>query len=183
MDRDEIEEAFAALRGTIDNRESFTDEEREKYHKALDVIEEAMPEDGEYDPRSDAPRAFTNTEKMIQLLAAFAPMAAEVIKVSESVSARLAERQMDLIERLTERLAVLPASSSEVYTVTLTSSGPNKINVIKAVRESTGAGLAEAKRIVEATPQTIKETSDRVLAEKIAERLRDAGASAIVDRR
>ena len=55
--------------------------------------------------------------------------------------------------------AEAPAAAEEQteFTTTLTEVGPNKINVIKAVRELTGLGLKEAKDVVEAAPKAIKE--------------------------
>ncbi|MBV9154886.1 MAG: 50S ribosomal protein L7/L12, partial [Acidobacteriaceae bacterium] len=50
-----------------------------------------------------------------------------------------------------------PAEEKTEFTVTLTSVGANKINVIKAVREVTNLGLKEAKDLVDGAPKTVKE--------------------------
>ncbi len=67
------------------------------------------------------------------------------------------------------------AGPSEV-TVTLTACGPNKLNVIKLVREITGLGLKEAKDLVDGAPKAIKEKIDPEEANAIAEKLKAEGA-------
>jgi large subunit ribosomal protein L7/L12 len=64
------------------------------------------------------------------------------------------------------------------FTVTLTTVGDSKINVIKAVREITGLGLKEAKDLVDASPKAVKENVNKEEAESIAQKLKDAGATA-----
>jgi large subunit ribosomal protein L7/L12 len=64
------------------------------------------------------------------------------------------------------------------FTVTLTAVGDSKINVIKAVREITGLGLKEAKDLVDASPKAVKENVNKEEAESIAQKLKDAGATA-----
>ena len=56
--------------------------------------------------------------------------------------------------------------------------GPNKVSVIKAVREITGLGLKEAKDLVDAAPKPIKEGVDKAAAEDAKKKLEDAGAKA-----
>src|SRR5204863_1772254 len=53
--------------------------------------------------------------------------------------------------------------------------GPNKINVIKVVREITGLGLKEAKAVVDEAPSPIKEAVSKEEAEKIAEKMAEVG--------
>ena len=62
------------------------------------------------------------------------------------------------------------------FTATLTEIGPNKIPVIKVVRELTGLGLKEAKDLVDATPKAVKEGVARDEAEKIKASLEEQGA-------
>ncbi len=59
---------------------------------------------------------------------------------------------------------------------TLTEIGPNKIPVIKVVRELTGLGLKEAKDLVDATPKAVKEGVARDEADKIKAALEEVGA-------
>ena len=70
-----------------------------------------------------------------------------------------------------------PAAEEQTeFTATLTEIGPNKIPVIKVVRELTGLGLKEAKDLVDATPKAVKEGITRDEAEKIKAALEEQGA-------
>ena len=62
------------------------------------------------------------------------------------------------------------------FTATLTEIGPNKIPVIKVVRELTGLGLKEAKDLVDAAPKPVKEGVTKDEAEKIKAALEEQGA-------
>ncbi|MFL5758061.1 MAG: 50S ribosomal protein L7/L12 [Chloroflexota bacterium] len=62
------------------------------------------------------------------------------------------------------------------FTAVLTEIGPNKIPVIKVVRELTGLGLKEAKDLVDAAPKPVKEAVARDEAEKIKTALEEQGA-------
>ena len=62
------------------------------------------------------------------------------------------------------------------FTATLTEIGPNKIPVIKVVRELTGLGLKEAKDLVDATPKAVKEGIAKDEADKIKAALEEQGA-------
>ena len=64
------------------------------------------------------------------------------------------------------------------FNVMLVDFGANKINVIKAVREITGLGLAEAKALVEGAPKAVKEGANKADAEAILKKLTEAGAKA-----
>lgn len=66
------------------------------------------------------------------------------------------------------------------FTVTLNSFGENKVNVIKAVREVTTLGLKEAKDLVEAAPQAIREGISKDEAEEVKTKVEAAGASVSV---
>ena len=61
------------------------------------------------------------------------------------------------------------------FTATLTEIGPNKIPVIKVVRELTGLGLKEAKDLVDAAPKAVKEGVARDEAEKIKAAIEEQG--------
>ncbi|MCS5657176.1 MAG: 50S ribosomal protein L7/L12 [Dehalococcoidia bacterium] len=62
------------------------------------------------------------------------------------------------------------------FQVTIKEIGPNKINVIKAVREVTSLGLREAKELVEAAPTAVKEGVVKDEADTIKSKLEEAGA-------
>ncbi len=66
------------------------------------------------------------------------------------------------------------------FDVNLQDIGPNKINVIKAVREITSLGLREAKELVESAPARVKESVAKDEAESIKAKLEEAGAVAEV---
>jgi len=66
------------------------------------------------------------------------------------------------------------------FEVTLQEIGPNKINVIKAVREITSLGLREAKELVESAPARIKEGVAKDEANDVKGKLEEAGATADV---
>ncbi len=72
--------------------------------------------------------------------------------------------------------AVLAEEQTE-FDAILTEVGPNKILVIKAVRELTGLGLKEAKDLVDAAPKAVKEGVTKEEAEQVKEKLAEAGAS------
>jgi len=69
-----------------------------------------------------------------------------------------------------------PAEEKTEFTVILKEIGPNKINVIKAVRELTNLGLKEAKDLVEAAPKPVKEGVSKAEAEAAKKKLEEAGA-------
>ena len=72
--------------------------------------------------------------------------------------------------------AVAAVEEQTEFTATLTEIGPNKIQVIKVVRELTGLGLKEAKDLVDAAPKPVKEGVARDEAEKIKAALEEQGA-------
>ena len=76
-----------------------------------------------------------------------------------------------------------PAADGEEqsdFKVNLQEIGPNKVNVIKAVREVTTLGLKEAKDLVESAPTDVKEGVSKEEAEEIKTKLEAAGAQAQV---
>ena len=76
-------------------------------------------------------------------------------------------------------MAGAPAAEAEEKTefdAVLTSFGDNKIKVIKAVREITSLGLADAKKLVEEAPKVIKEGISKEEAEEMKKKLEEAGA-------
>ncbi len=69
------------------------------------------------------------------------------------------------------------AEEQSEFEVNLKEIGPNKINVIKAVREVTSLGLREAKELVESAPAAIKEGVAKDEADQIKSKLEEAGAA------
>ncbi|MCF0245867.1 MAG: 50S ribosomal protein L7/L12 [Ileibacterium sp.] len=96
----------------------------------------------------------------------------------------------DLVKAIEDKFGVVaaaavaaPAAAEAVdagpaeVTVTLTDVGGTKVAVIKAVREITGLGLVDAKKLVDATPAVIKENIAPEEANEIKEKLMGAGAT------
>ncbi len=68
------------------------------------------------------------------------------------------------------------AEEKTEFDVELTEVGPNKVKVIKVVREATGLGLKEAKDLVEGAPKIVKEQADKATADDIKAKLEVEGA-------
>lgn len=74
-------------------------------------------------------------------------------------------------------VAAAPAEEEQTeFEVTLKEIGPNKVNVIKAVREVTTLGLREAKELVESAPARVKEGVGKGEAQNVKTKLEAAGA-------
>ncbi|MBQ4155502.1 MAG: 50S ribosomal protein L7/L12, partial [Clostridia bacterium] len=69
------------------------------------------------------------------------------------------------------------ADEKTEFDVVLASAGAQKIAVIKAVREATGLGLAEAKALVDGAPKAVKEGISKDDAEALKAKLEEAGAT------
>ena len=90
----------------------------------------------------------------------------------------------DLVSAIEEKFGVVaaaavaaPAAGPSEVTVTLADVGATKVAVIKAVREITGLGLVDAKKLVDGVPAAIKENVSPEEAESIKEKLVAAGAT------
>ena len=67
--------------------------------------------------------------------------------------------------------------AKSAYNIMLTSAGEKKIDVIKAVREVSGLGLAESKAVVDSAPKMVKENVPAEEAEEAKKKLEEAGAT------
>ena len=74
--------------------------------------------------------------------------------------------------------AAAAAEEKTEFTVNLTATGANKVNVIKVVRAVTGLGLKEAKDLVDGAPKPVKEGVSKADADSILKQLIEAGATA-----
>ena len=104
---------------------------------------------------------------------------AELVKMLEDEFGVSAAAPMVMAAGPVAGVQAVTASDAEEKTefdVVLKEIGPNKINVIKGVREVTTLGLKEAKDLVEGAPQTVKEGISKDDAEQIKSKLEDAGA-------
>ena len=116
---------------------------------------------------------------------------ADIQKMIEEVKGMTVLELNELVKALEEEFGVSAAAPVAVaaagpaeeegpstVNVVLKEVGPNKIAVIKVVRELTGLGLKEAKDLVDTAPQTVKENMPKEDAEKLVDALKAAGALA-----
>jgi len=118
-------------------------------------------------------------------------MAVSKDDILETIANMSVMEVVDLIEAMEEKFGVSAAAAvaaapvaaaaeaaveKDEFDVVMTSFGENKVAVIKAVRGITGAGLKEAKEMVESAPATIKEAASKSEAEEIKKQLEEAGA-------
>ena len=68
------------------------------------------------------------------------------------------------------------AEDKTEFDIELTEVGPNKVKVIKVVREATGLGLKEAKDLVDSAPKVLKEAASKEEADEIKSKLEAEGA-------
>ena len=104
-----------------------------------------------------------------------------VLELSELVKAL--EEEFGVSAAATAVAVAAPVSAAEAveekteFDVVLKDVGPEKIKVIKVVREQTGLGLKEAKDLVDNAPSTVKEALPKEEAEKVAEAFKGVGAT------
>jgi len=120
-------------------------------------------------------------------------MAVSKEDILETISNMTVMEVVDLISAMEEKFGVSAAAAVAAapvaaaggaaaaeeqteFNVVMTSFGENKVGVIKVVRGITGAGLKEAKDMVEGVPSTIKEGASKAEAEDIKKQLEEAGA-------
>ncbi|MBR0086000.1 MAG: 50S ribosomal protein L7/L12 [Lachnospiraceae bacterium] len=106
-----------------------------------------------------------------------------VLELNELVKACEAEFGVSAAAGVVVAAAAGPAEEVEEKTefdVELTEIGPNKVKVIKVVRDATGLGLKEAKDTVEAAPKVIKEAVSKAEAEELKAKLEAEGAKATI---
>ena len=120
-------------------------------------------------------------------------MSDKVLKLIEDVKALTVMELSELVKALEEEFGVSAAAPVAVaaaaapaaaaaaeekteFDVVLAEVGPNKINVIKVVREITGLGLKEAKDLVDGAPKAVKEGVSKDDAEDMKKKLEEAGA-------
>ncbi len=118
---------------------------------------------------------------------------ADIAKMIEEIKTLTLVEINDLVKALEEEFGVSAAAPVMVaaaggdgaaagaekteFDVVLAAAGAEKIKVIKAVREITGLGLAEAKAAVDGAPTTLKEAVSKDDAEKIKAQLEEVGAT------
>lgn len=76
-------------------------------------------------------------------------------------------------------VAAAPAEEEKTeFDVVLKEVGPNKVQVIKVVKDATGLGLVEAKGVVDGAPMTVKEAMPKDAAEALVAKFKEVGATA-----
>ena len=76
-------------------------------------------------------------------------------------------------------VAAAPAEEEKTeFDVVLKEVGPNKVQVIKVVKDATGLGLVEAKAVVDGAPKTVKEAMPKDAAEALVAKFKEVGATA-----
>ena len=117
---------------------------------------------------------------------------AEIKALAETLVGLTVKEVQELAEFLKSEYGIEPAAAAVVvsaggdgpaaaeektsFNVILKSGGPNKLAVVKLVKELTGLGLKEAKDLVDGAPKPVKEGVDKATAEDIKTKLTEAGA-------
>jgi len=117
---------------------------------------------------------------------------ADVKTLAESLVGLTVKEVQELAEFLKSEYGIEPAAAAVVvssgdggatvveektsFNVILKSGGPNKLAVVKIVKELTGLGLKEAKDLVDSAPKPVKEGVDKATAEELKTKLTEAGA-------
>ena len=73
------------------------------------------------------------------------------------------------------------AEEKTAFNVILKAAGPNKLNVVKIVKDLTGLGLKEAKDLVDGAPKPVKEGVSKADADALVAKLKEAGAEVEVN--
>lgn len=118
---------------------------------------------------------------------------ADLNKIVEEIEKMTVLELNDLVKKIEEKFGVsaaamavaapaagaaAPAAEEQTeFTVVLKEVGPNKIPVIKVVRELTSLGLGEAKALVDNAPSTVKENVSKADAEEIKKKFAEVGAT------
>ena len=118
---------------------------------------------------------------------------ADLDKMIEEIEKMTVLELNDLVKKIEEKFGVsaaamavaapaagaaAPAAEEQTeFTVVLKEVGPNKIPVIKVVRELTSLGLSEAKALVDGAPSTVQENVSKAEAEEIKKKFTDVGAT------
>jgi len=129
-------------------------------------------------------------KKVVEVPAKFQSLVSEVEKMSVLDLAELVkvlEEKFGVSASAPAMMMAGPMAGAEAgpaveekseFTVELTDAGSNKIAVIKAVKEMTGLGLADAKGLVDGAPKAIKESVPKAEAEEMKKKIEEAGGKA-----
>ena len=120
-----------------------------------------------------------NTEQMVEELSSWTVM--EVASLVKELEEKWGVSAAPAAVAVAGPAAAVEAAEEQTeFDVELTEAGGKKINVIKAIREITQLGLADAKALVEAAPKVVKEAVSKDEADEIKKKLEEAGAKVAV---
>lgn len=124
---------------------------------------------------------------------------AEIVEFADKIAGLTLKQAKELSDCLKEKYGIEPAAGGAVmmagpmlgagggaaaaevvkteFDVVLTGFGDKKLNVVKVVKNITGASLMDAKKLVESAPATLKQAVPKAEAEKLKAELEEAGAS------
>ncbi len=125
------------------------------------------------DTKMEVPAKFAALVEQIEKLSVLD--LSELVKVLEDKFGVSAAAPAMMMAAPAAGAAAPAAEEKSEFAVELTDCGPNKINVIKVVKEITGLGLADAKGLVDAAPKTIKEGVKKEDAEAMKKKIEEAG--------
>ncbi len=130
------------------------------------------------------------TEETVEIPKKFKGLVEEIDKLSVlelSELVKVLEKHYGVSAAAPMAMAAAPAAGGDgeaaaaeeksSFTVVLAAAGDQKINVIKAVREITGLGLAESKALVDGAPKPVKENVAKTEADEAKAKLEEAGAT------
>ena len=118
---------------------------------------------------------------------------ADLNKLLEEIKAMTVLELNDFVKALEEEFGVSAAApvaaagavaaapveeEKTEFDVVLKEVGPNKVQVIKTVKDATGLGLVEAKAVVDGAPKTVKEAMPKDAAEALVAKFKEVGATA-----
>lgn len=117
---------------------------------------------------------------------------ADIKALAENLVGLTVKEVQELAEFLKSEYGIEPAAAAAVastggsdaavveektsFNVILKAAGPNKLAIVKIVKELTGLGLKEAKDLVDGAPKPVKEGVDKATAEELKTKLTDSGA-------
>jgi large subunit ribosomal protein L7/L12 len=124
---------------------------------------------------------------------------AEIVEFADKIAGLTLKQAKELSDCLEQKYGIKPAAAGAVmmagpmaggaggaaapepvkteFDVVLTGFGDKKLNVVKVVKNITGASLMDAKKLVESAPATLKQAVPKAEAEKLKAELEEAGAS------
>ena len=110
-----------------------------------------------------------NSSNVVETLDQLEALISRVHK-AQRIFATFSQEKVDAIFKAAAGAAEAAEEKTE-FDVELTEVGPNKVKVIKVVREATGLGLKEAKEVVDGAPKVLKEGASKAEAEELKTKL------------